>query len=290
MLAEAKMLPTRAWQGLDLFLFVLPTGLPVAKRITKLQQLQSAGPPAKTGRATVTLCEDFLNYLRGECHLAANTIAAYGRDMRRLVAWLGDQRLSSVTINQLSDYVGTLHEEGLAPASIARNVVATRTFFKYLQLEGVVKDNPAELIATQKMWQRIPGVLSIRQIDSFLSRRARPIVSGNVTWRCWKSCMPPDVAPRKSARYAFETSRSRSDMCAAKERGKAADGTDRSTGHPGNQSLLRRAPRQTGCQEPASSRGIVSIAKRTSPRSHSTLETRENVCEARGNRLQHQSS
>ena len=31
----------------------------------------------------------FCNYLRGECHLAANTIAAYGRDMRRLVAWLG---------------------------------------------------------------------------------------------------------------------------------------------------------------------------------------------------------
>ena len=141
----------------------------MAKRITKLQQLQTTGPPAKTGRATVTLCDDFLSYLRGECHLAVNTIDAYGRDMRRLVAWLGNRHLASVTINQLSDYVGTLHEEGLAPASIARNIVATRTFFKFLQLEGVVQNNPAELIATQKMWQRIPGVLSIRQVDAFLS-------------------------------------------------------------------------------------------------------------------------
>lgn len=141
----------------------------MAKRVTKLQQLQTSGPAPKTGRATVTLCEDFMNYLRGECHLAANTIAAYSRDMRRLVAWLGNRRLSSVTVAQLSDYVGTLHEEGLAPASIARNVVATRTFFKFLQLEGIVRDNPAELLATQKMWQRIPGVLSTRQVDAFLA-------------------------------------------------------------------------------------------------------------------------
>lgn len=140
----------------------------MAKRITKLQKLQTDGPPAKTGRATVTLCDDFLNYLRSECHLAANTVAAYGRDMRRLIAFLGNQRLCDVSVHELSDYVGTLHEEGLAPASIARNVVATRTFFKFLQLEGIVKENPAELIATQKMWQRIPNVLSPKQVDAFL--------------------------------------------------------------------------------------------------------------------------
>ena len=140
----------------------------MAKRITKLQKLQTTGPSPKSGRATTALCDDFLQYLRSECHLAENTIAAYGRDMRRLVAWLGKERLTGVTVNQLSDYVGTLHEEGLAPASIARNVVATRTFFKFLQLEGIVRDNPAELLATQKMWQRIPGVLSTRQVEAFL--------------------------------------------------------------------------------------------------------------------------
>jgi integrase/recombinase XerD len=89
--------------------------------------------------------------------------------MQRFVGWLGQQPLSGVTVNELSDYVGTLHEEGLAPASIARNVVATRTFFKFLQLEGVVRENPAELLVTQKMWQRIPSVLSIRQVDAFLN-------------------------------------------------------------------------------------------------------------------------
>lgn len=141
----------------------------VAKRTTKLQQLQKSGPAAKSGQATETVCRDFLDYLRGECHLAANTIAAYGRDMQRFVGWLGNKRLSSLTITDLSDYVGMLSSEGLAPASTARNIVAVRTFFKFLQLEGIVRDNPAELLATQKMWQRIPGVLSTRQVDAFLS-------------------------------------------------------------------------------------------------------------------------
>ncbi len=140
----------------------------MAKRTTKLQQLQKTGPPARSGRATVLICDEFLDYLRGECHLAANTIAAYGRDMKRFVAWLGKRQLSKLKVNQLSDYVSTLHSEGLAPASIARNIVAIRTFFKFLQLEGIVRENPAELLATQKMWQRVPGVLSPGEIEAFL--------------------------------------------------------------------------------------------------------------------------
>lgn len=141
----------------------------LAKRVTKLQKLQNSGAPAKSTQTTEIVCGDFLDYLRGECHLAANTISAYGRDMQRFAAWLGKKQLSKLTIAQLSDYVATLNEEGLAPASIARNVVAIRTFFKFLQLEGIVRENPAELLATQKMWERIPGVLTTRQVDAFLS-------------------------------------------------------------------------------------------------------------------------
>lgn len=138
-------------------------------RTTKLQQLRKNGPPQKSGPATETVCSDFLDYLRSECHLVQNTIEAYGRDMKRFIAWVGPRRLSRLTISDLSEYVGVLNSAGLAPASVARNVVAIRTFFKYLQLEGVVTENPAELIATQKMWQRMPSVLTRRQVESFLA-------------------------------------------------------------------------------------------------------------------------
>ncbi|EMI20271.1 site-specific DNA tyrosine recombinase, XerD [Rhodopirellula maiorica SM1] len=149
--------------------FSIQTRAALAKRPTKLELLQKAGPPPKSNRATETVCNEFLDYLRSECHLAANTIAAYGRDIQRFATWLGTGSLNQISISDLSSYIGELNEAELAPASIARNVVAVRTFFKYLQLEGIVQSNPAELIVTQKMWQRIPGVLSTRQVEQFLS-------------------------------------------------------------------------------------------------------------------------
>ncbi|WP_231742694.1 site-specific tyrosine recombinase XerD [Stieleria varia] len=141
----------------------------MAKRRTKLQLLQESGPPAKSSQPTDTHREEFLKYLRGECHLADNTIAAYGRDLTKFFEWLGDRSLARIAVGDLTNYMGTLQAAQLAPSSMARNIVAVRTFFKYLQLEGVVIENPADLLAAQKMWQRMPGVLSRRQVDAFLA-------------------------------------------------------------------------------------------------------------------------
>ncbi len=62
--------------------------------------------------------------------------------MQKFVDWVGKKRLANLQIGDLSDFVATLHDQGLAPASVARNVVAVRTFFKYLQLEGIVARTP----------------------------------------------------------------------------------------------------------------------------------------------------
>lgn len=145
----------------------------MASRLTKLQQLRSDGPAATPTRTTQTLCDDFIAYLRGECHLAENSIAAYGRDLKRFLAWVEKRALGTLTVNDLSDFIATQHDANMAPASIARGVVAIRTFYKYLQLEGVLTENPAELLATQKMWQRIPKVLTPLQVDSLLSAPRR---------------------------------------------------------------------------------------------------------------------
>lgn len=145
----------------------------MASRLTKLQQLRSDGPAAAPTRTTQSLCDDFIAYLRGECHLAENSIEAYGRDLKRFLAWVSKRPMGSLGVNDLSDFIATLHDINLAPASIARGVVAIRTFYKYLQLEGVVTENPAELLATQKMWQRIPKVMTPSQVDLLLSAPRR---------------------------------------------------------------------------------------------------------------------
>ena len=145
----------------------------MATRLTKLQQLQAGTVRQSPTRTTEALAEDFIVYLRGECHLADNSVVAYRRDLRRFVAWVAGRPLAAIGIGDLSEFIAALQEEKLAPASISRCTVAVRTFYKYLQLEGVLTENPAELLATQKMWERVPRVLTVRQVEALLTAPRR---------------------------------------------------------------------------------------------------------------------
>jgi integrase/recombinase XerD len=121
----------------------------------------------------------FTTYVAGECHLAENTVAAYHRDIRRFFEWLAGRRIPGLSIRDLADYATWLHGKNLAPASIARHIVSLKVFFRYLQLEGVLQENLAELLGSQKLWERVPKVLSPQQIERmFLSPH-----DGDPYWR-----------------------------------------------------------------------------------------------------------
>ena len=83
------------------------------------------------------------------------------------------------------------HGRKLAPASIARHIVSLKVFFRYLQLEGLLSDNLAELLGSQKLWERVPKVLSAEQIDRLVRPRGEPIRVGDGIGRCWNCFTPP---------------------------------------------------------------------------------------------------
>jgi len=112
---------------------------------------------------------DFTDYLRSECHLAENTVAAYGRDLTRFFIWLGNRRMPELRVSDLAGYPASLTEQGLAPKSVTRHVASLKVFFRFLQLEGALTDNQAELLGTQKLWQRVPVVLSEKQVNRLLA-------------------------------------------------------------------------------------------------------------------------
>jgi integrase/recombinase XerD len=140
--------------------------MPPRKPKPKLKPLR----PQLVGDASSRWSAAFVNYLRSECHLAENSVQAYQRDIRRFQQWLATVELEipALTIRELSDFVGWLHQQSLAPASIARHIVTVRMFFRYLQLEGILRENLAELLGSQKLWQRIPEVLSPSMVQRFL--------------------------------------------------------------------------------------------------------------------------
>jgi integrase/recombinase XerD len=110
-----------------------------------------------------------LDYLRTECRLAENTIAAYRRDLNRFCEWLGGRSPAPLKVRDLADYMEWLQAKKLAPASIARHMVAVKLLYRFLQIEEVVRDNPAELLGTQKTWERVPEVLSAAMVQQLLT-------------------------------------------------------------------------------------------------------------------------
>jgi integrase/recombinase XerD len=105
--------------------------------------------------------------------MAANTVAAYTRDVDRFLEWLADRPFAALSIRDVSDYAAWLHESQLAPSSVTRHVVSLRVFFRYLQLEAVLDENVAELLASPKAWQRVPQIVPARSVDDLLTAPTR---------------------------------------------------------------------------------------------------------------------
>ena len=128
----------------------------------------AAGERPKAGYGAVYL-EAFSSYLAGECHLAENTVKAYRRDLARFLRWLGNRRPAQLTVQDLSAYPAWLLDtERLAPASVARHLISLKMFFRYLQLEGELRESVVELIGSPKLWHRVPHVLSPELIERLL--------------------------------------------------------------------------------------------------------------------------
>jgi integrase/recombinase XerD len=139
-----------------------------------LHPKRTASKTAATSPATAArYAAAFLDYARTECRLAENTVAAYRRDLLRFTTWLDCRDVTRLSIQELADYVGWLHAQSLAPASVARHLVSLKVFFRYLQLEGVLRDNLAELLGSQKLWQRVPNVLAPETVDRLLAAPRR---------------------------------------------------------------------------------------------------------------------
>lgn len=114
----------------------------------------------------------FKNYLTSERGLSENTVLAYGRDLARFAGWAERVKLPDHLHPELSDlvrYLAFLHDEKLAPPSVARHIVALRMFYRYLRYEERTGESTVDLLASPKLWERIPQVLSPESVEALLN-------------------------------------------------------------------------------------------------------------------------
>lgn len=110
---------------------------------------------------------EFLTYLQVEKGLARLSLESYRRDLDRLQSWANKngKEISALTRADLRKWIASLSREGLAPASIARAVSATRGFFKFLMLDGHIKTHPAEDLDTPQRFSYLPKFLTEDEIN-----------------------------------------------------------------------------------------------------------------------------
>ena len=109
----------------------------------------------------------FLNHLQIERGLAANSIAAYRRDLNKFGAFLNGIDLHGVTSESITAFEISLREANLSVATLNRTVSTLRSFFKHLQQEHGLSDPTLE-ISTGKSNRRLPKALTISQILSMI--------------------------------------------------------------------------------------------------------------------------
>jgi len=110
--------------------------------------------------------------LQIERGLAANSIAAYRRDLTKFAAFLNGTSLSEVDPETITKFETTLREAQLSVASINRVDSTLRSFFKHLQQEYGYADPTLE-ISPKKSARRLPKALTIAQIVSMIDAALR---------------------------------------------------------------------------------------------------------------------
>jgi integrase/recombinase XerD len=113
--------------------------------------------------------EAFLEMMSAERGAAANTIAAYRRDLEDATSAIAGG-LAEASPVEIRVYLGRLAADGLAPSSQARKLSALRQFFRFLYAEGLRGDDPTGTLDRPKRGRSLPKTMSEAETARLLDR------------------------------------------------------------------------------------------------------------------------
>jgi len=139
------------------------------------------GPPRSSAPdgALARLLAEHETWLAVERGLAANTLAAYRRDLTAYGRFLAGRgltepaRAGEETVAAFVEHLkAATSEDGkrrFAPASVARALVAVRSFHRFCLVEGHLEADPSEDVAAPRVAQGIPKALTEAEVEALLS-------------------------------------------------------------------------------------------------------------------------
>jgi len=118
---------------------------------------------------------DFASYLRLELALSGNTVSSYCSDINKLLTFLSidpksfSDGIKSTDTENLTRFIENQLNNNLSKRSQARVISSLKSYFRFLEREGIITNNPAEKLDSPKMKPHLPEVLSVSEIDDIIS-------------------------------------------------------------------------------------------------------------------------
>lgn len=117
--------------------------------------------------------EIFERYLTEEKKASSNTLSSYLRDVRQMGEYLDthtDSDMVSATEEDLADYIAWLKSNGKSVATVSRCIASTKCFYTYLVIKQIVEKNPALKLVPEKSTQKLPEILTSKEVDLLLEQ------------------------------------------------------------------------------------------------------------------------
>lgn len=113
----------------------------------------------------------FLRYLHYERGYSSKTRDSYQHQLQQLALAVTepDSHWLNLTEAQLKSHIVGLRRTGAKPRTIALKVAALRSFYRYLQSQGLRTDNPAQYLSVPKAAKALPKNLNVDQLNHLLS-------------------------------------------------------------------------------------------------------------------------
>jgi len=137
------------------------------------EQETPAARPSPLARAVAL----YLDHLAVERGLAANSLAAYRRDLARYLAFAAARGIAlpaQVTEQDLADFLlalraGDADHRPLAASSAGRTIVAVRGFHRFAAREGLTDSDPGRQVRPPTQTRRLPKAISVEEVERILS-------------------------------------------------------------------------------------------------------------------------
>lgn len=118
-------------------------------------------------------CMDiFRQYLLDVKKASENTLASYLRDIRQFGDYLDAEDLDFLEADEstLNGYIEHLRSIGKSVATVSRNIASLKCFYYFLCIENYVKYNPTMKLVPEKTTQKLPQILTSKEVDLLLSQ------------------------------------------------------------------------------------------------------------------------